>query len=51
MELKQFSNIAIKVSSRKKSAATFGELPDCLWARGICYFETRDSIAYFESVF
>ena len=28
MQLKQFYNIAINVSS-KKSAATFGDLPDC----------------------
>ena len=33
MQLKQFCNIATKVSSRKR-AATFGDLPDCLpeWA-------------------
>ena len=28
MQLKQFYNIATKVSSRK-SATTFGDLPDC----------------------
>ena len=28
MQLKQFYNIATKVSS-KKSATTFGDLPDC----------------------
>ena len=30
MQLKQFYDIATKVSSRK-SATTFGDLPDCLW--------------------
>ena len=29
MQLKQFYNIATKVSS-KKNATTFGDLPDCL---------------------
>ena len=29
IQLKQFYNIATKVSSRKKSATTFGDLPDC----------------------
>ena len=29
MQLKQFYNIATKVSSRK-NATTFGDLPDCL---------------------
>ena len=43
MELKQFYNIATKVRSRK-SATTFGDLPDCL---NVCelYFSC-DSITY-----
>ena len=31
MQLKQFQNIVTKVSNRK-SATTFGDLPDCLGA-------------------
>ena len=38
MKLKQFYNIATKVSSRK-SATTFGDLPDCNWP-----YETIDVI-------
>ena len=30
MHLTQFNNIVTKVSSRKKGATTFGDLPDCL---------------------
>ena len=33
MQLKQFYNIATKVSSRK-SGTTFGDLPDCLYMFG-----------------
>ena len=29
MQFKHFYNLATKVSSRKKSATTFGDLPDC----------------------
>ena len=32
MQLKQYYNIATKVSSRK-NATTFGDLPDCLATR------------------
>ena len=43
MQLKQFYNIATKVSSRK-SAATFGELPDCLLS--FQSFQVKSSIFF-----
>ena len=41
MQLKQFYNIATKVSSRK-SATTFGDLPDCCKYCALCRSHVRE---------
>ena len=42
MQLKKFYNVATKVSS-KKSATTFGDLPDCSvqWTHEKCHFAAQ----------